>query len=134
MTMESWKLVVREGFFPGLSTKALEGVLPLLKANDPRLCQESTTEPAPLMCVQDWPVKAACFLGLCGWAERDFQETTVGDIEGFFATQCFQADQRLGEPAGCRWFLNWHDDSPRDRMLLELVGEVEAELARRKAA
>lgn len=41
---------------------------------------------------------------------------TVGAVEEFFAMRCFDADQRLGEPAACRHFLNWYDDTPRDEM------------------
>ena len=32
--------------------------------------------------------------------------------------------ERLGEPAACRWFLNWFDDTPRDQMRRELLAEV----------
>ena len=76
------------------------------------------------MCVQDWPVEAACALGYCGWQGDGLE--TVGEVEEFFARACFEADQRLGEPAACRWFLNWFDDTPRDEMRRELLAEVNA--------
>ena len=112
--MESWRLVWREGFVPVLSTAGLESLRDALRGDDPRLTQGSTTTPPPLMCVQDWPVEAACALGFCGWQGDELE--TVGEVEEFFARVCFEADQRLGEPAACRWFLNWFDDTPRDEM------------------
>jgi hypothetical protein len=120
--MESWRHVWREGFAPQISTDGLTALLKALEADDPRLQQGSTTTPAPLMCVQDWPVEAACCLGFCGWQGDGL--TTVGEVEEYFARLCFQADQALGEPAACRWFLNWFDDTPRAEMRRELAHEV----------
>ena len=54
-----------------------------------------------------------------------------GRSREFFARCCFEADERLGEPAACRWFLNWFDDAPRDTMRRELLAEVDAALAER---
>lgn len=127
--MESWRLVWRDGFVPTISTPGLESLRNALATDDPRLTQGSTTTPPPLMCVQDWPVEAACALGYCGWQGGDL--VTVGQVEEFFARACFEADQRLGEPAACRWFLNWFDDTPRDVMRRELLAEVERALALR---
>ena len=59
---------------------------------------------------------------------------TVGQVEEFFAKACYQADQRLGEPAACRWFLNWFDNTPRAEMRRELLAEVELALAVRATA
>ena len=73
--------------------------------------------------------RAACALGYCGW-QGDRLET-VGQVEEFFARCCFEADQRLGEAAACRWFLNWFDDTPRDEMRQELLAEVERAIADR---
>jgi len=128
-TMESWRLVWREGFAPVLSTTGLEALRDALLLDDPRLTQGSTTTPPPLMCVQDWPVEAACALGYCGWQGDTLD--TVGQVEEFFARACFEADQRLGEPAACRWFLNWFDDTPRAQMRRDLLAEVELALAER---
>src|ERR1041385_7183122 len=107
-TMESWRLVWRDGFVPVLSTAGLEALRDALRGDDPRLTQGSTTTPPPLMCVQDWPVEAACALGFCGWQGDELE--SVGQVEEHFAKCCFEADQRLGEAAACRWFLNWFDD------------------------
>jgi hypothetical protein len=130
--MESWRTVWREGFAPSLSTAGLEALRNALAADDPRLTQGSTTTPPPLMCVQDWPVEAACALGYCGWQGEGLR--TVGEVEEYFAKCCFEADQRLGEPAACRWFLNWYDDCPRDEMRRELLAEVERSLFERRNA
>jgi hypothetical protein len=126
--MESWRIVWRDGFVPTLTRKGLVSLHEALASNDERLTQGSTTTPPPLMCVQDWPVEAACALGFCGWqGERLY---TVGEVEEYFARCCFEADRRLGEAAACRWFLNWFDDTPRDEMVNELLGEVERAIAR----
>src|SRR5687768_13684310 len=127
--MESWQKVWRTGLAPLLSVEGLEALQGALERDDPRLTQGSTTTPPPLMCVQDWPVEAACALGFCGWQGDELE--SVGQVEEFFARACFEADQRLGEPAACRWFLNWFDDTPRDEMRRELLAEVELALADR---
>ena len=129
--MESWRFVWREGFVPVLSTPGLQALRQALLTDDHRLTQGSTTTPPPLMCVQDWPVEGACALGICGWLGDGLE--TVGQVEEHFARCCFEADQRLGEPAACRWFLNWFDDTPRSRMRHELQAEVERALSERNA-
>ena len=127
--MESWRKVWREGLVPLLSTAALEALRLGLVTDDARLLQGATTTPPPLQCVQDWPVEGACALGYCGWQGDNLE--TVAEVEEFFARMCFEIDQRLGEPAGCRWFLNWFDETPRDEMRPQLLTEVSRALARR---
>lgn len=127
--MESWRLVWRDGFAPCMKTEGLKVLAEALKSDDPRLIQGATTCPPPLMCVQDWPVEACCALGFCGWQGDALN--TVGEVEEHFAKCCFEADQRLGEPAACRWFLNWFDDTPRTEMRRELLAEVELALSGR---
>lgn len=131
-TEGDWRTVWREGFAPVLSTAGLTALRDALAKNDDRITQGSTTTPPPLMCVQDWPVEAACAIGFCGWQGDGLE--TVGEVEEHFARCCFEADQRLGEPAACRWYLNWFDDTPRGEMLRELLSEVERELDRRREA
>lgn len=128
--MESWRTVWREGFAPVLSTKGLEALRVALETDDPRLTQGSTTTPPPLLCCRDWPVEAACALGFCGWQGEGL--ATVGEVEEFFAKACFAADQLLGEPAACRFWLNWADDTPRDEMCRELLAEVNLTLEGRR--
>ena len=133
--IESWRKVWRDGFAPLLSETALAALRDALRADDPKLIQGGTTTPPPLMCVQDWPVEAGCVFGYCGAVENGgFGEATVGEAEEFFAKKCFDADNQLGEPAECRWFLNWWDDTPRPEAIRELLPEVDRELARRGAA
>jgi hypothetical protein len=130
--MESWKQVWRDGIAPILPTAGLEALATALETDDPRLVQGATTTPPPLLCVQDWPVEACCALGFCGWQGDGL--STVGQVEEFFAKCCFEIDERQDEHAACRWFLNWFDDTPRDRMRAELLPEVRRELERRAAA
>lgn len=127
--MESWRKVWREGLAPHLSTAALVALQRGLQIDDCRLLQGATTSPPPLECVRNWPVAAACVLGYCGWQGERLE--TVAEVEEFFARACFEADQRLGEPAACRWFLNWFDDTPRDEVRRRLLPEVNRLLARR---
>lgn len=128
----SWRKVWREGVAPLLSTPALESLQRALTNDDARLLQGVTTTPPPLQCVQDWPVEAACALGFCGWQGEGLE--TVAEVEEFFARTCFEIDQRLGEPAACRWFLNWFDETPRDEMRAKLSVEVARALAQRHSA
>ncbi len=127
--MENWRKVWRAGVAPQLSTAGLEALGRALRGDDERLLQGATTTPPPLQCVQDWPVEGACVLGYCGW-QGDRLET-VSEVEEFFARVCFEADQAMGEPAACRWFLNWFDDTPREEMRALLLPEVEQALAQR---
>lgn len=129
--MESWRKVWREGLAPLLPTKGLEALARALTDDDARLLQGATTTPPPLQCVQDWPVEAACGVGFCGWKGQDLE--TVAEVEEFFAGICFEVDQRLGEPAACRWFLNWFDETPREEMRRQLLGEVSRTLGQRLA-
>lgn len=129
--MESWRKVWRDGFAPLISDSGLAELAKALETDNPALGQGFTTTPPPLMCVQDWPVEAADAIGYCGWKGEDL--ATVGEVEEYFAKACFNADQRIGEPAACRWFLNWFDDTPRNQMRAELLAEVQHEQERRKS-
>src|SRR5262249_49069104 len=75
---------------------------------------------------------AACVVGYCGWQGEGLE--TVAEVEEFFARVCYETDQVLGEPAACRWFLNWFDETPRDEVRPELLAEVNRTLAQRRAA
>jgi hypothetical protein len=127
--MESWRKVWREGVAPLLSEQALAVLKRGLEGDDARLIQGATTTPPPLQCVQDWPVEAACALGYCGWQGEGLE--SVAEVEEFFARMCFEVDNRLGEPAGCRWFLNWFDETPRDEMRRLLLAEVNRAITER---
>src|SRR5215203_7259553 len=127
--MESWRKVWRDGLAPVLSTAGLKALRKALAKDDARLTQGSTTTPPPLQCVLDWPCEGACVVGYAGWQGDGLE--TVGEVEEFFARCCFEADNRLGEPAAVRYFLNWYDDTPRDEMRKQLLAEVERALADR---
>jgi len=129
--MESWRKVWREAVAPVLSSNSLESLRRGLATNDARLLQGATTTPPPLACVRDWPVKAACALGYCGWQGEGLE--SVAEVEEFFARLCCEIDNRLGERAGCRWFLNWFDETPRAEMRRLLLAEVNRALAEREA-
>lgn len=121
--MESWKKVWRDGVAPLLSARALEVLQTGLEQDDPRLIQGAICTPPPLQCVKDWPTESACALGFCGWQGEGLE--SVAEVEEFFARMCFEIDTRLGEPAGCQWFLNWYDETPRDEMRRLLLVEVQ---------
>lgn len=127
--METWQRVWRDGFAPGLSDAGLEALRDALVDDDPRLLQGCTTLPAALEDAVRWPVEAACVIGYCGWQSEGLE--TVAAVEEFFARACLDADERLGCPAACRWFLNWFDETPRDQMRELLLPEVVAILATR---
>jgi hypothetical protein len=130
--MDSWRHVWRDGLAPLISTLELEMLRTALVNDDARLQQGTTTSPPPLPFVQDWPVEAACALGFCGWQGDGLE--TVAEVEEYFARLCFEVDQRLGEPAACRWFLNWYDATPREEMRRLLLAEVQLALAQRFTA
>jgi hypothetical protein len=142
--MEMWRKTWRLAIAPQISTPALEALATALREDDPRLLQGATTSPPPLACVQDWPTEAACVIGFCGAVnyggfkmnpgetEPNKDAAPVATVEEFFARVCFEADQILKESAGCRWFLNWADETPREEMRRELLPEVELVLANRQ--
>src|SRR5438552_11848691 len=138
-TLEPWRDCWRRGIAPLLSIANLQALREALAADDPRLVQGATCVPPPLQCVASWPVEAACPLGYMGAMEhggiarlsRDNydkegklrrQDTgdyaTVEQVEMYFARLCFEADKLLGEPATCRYFLNWFDFTPRGEVLV----------------
>jgi hypothetical protein len=127
--MESWRKVWREGLAPQLPTAGLHALAEALARDDPRIIQGATTSPPPISSVLDWPIEGTCVIGFCGWQGEDLE--TVGEVEEFFARICREVDRWLGEPAACRYFLNWYDETPRDEMRRELIEEVRLTLAER---
>jgi hypothetical protein len=127
-----WKKCWRHGYVPQLSTHSLEVLRDALMKDDPRLIQGATTLPPPLQSVHDRPVEKACAVSFAGWQGEDL--TTVAEVEEFFARSAFECDQRLGEPAGCRWFLNMWDETTRADMFRLLLKEVNYNLVQRQAA
>jgi len=124
--MEAWRKVWREGVLPLLTKENLEVLLAALESDDQTLIQGATSQPPPLQCVADWPVEACCAFGYMGWKQG---LETVGEIETFFATMAYEVDCKIDEPAGCRFFLNWFDETPRDEMRRELSAEIRRNLS-----
>ena len=124
-----WQHAWRNGFAPAISTAGLVALRAALAADDPRLIQGDTTQPPPLACVADWPVKAGDPAAFCGWQGDELE--TVAEVEDYAARVWFQCDERIGEQGGCRHFLNWWDDTPREEARRELLAEVEREIALR---
>lgn len=117
----AWQTVWRDALAPLLSTDDLLALHAALTSDDARIIQGTTTSPPPLACVSDWPCEGACAIGFVGMTRG---LVTVGEVEEFFARMCAAIDQRLGQMAGCRWFLNHFDETPRDEMRRELLAEI----------
>jgi hypothetical protein len=129
--VESWRKVFRDGFAPIAPKKGLEAVRTALLTGDHALVRSTTTVPAPLGYSKRLPVEAACLVGMCYWRGEDLQ--TVDETEEAFGAACFEIDQRLKEPAACRWLLNWFDEAPWDEVVDGLLEEIDRELKRRAA-
>lgn len=129
--MESWRKAWQEGILPQMDDKALLSLLHALKENNPKLIQHATTQPPSLQCVEDWDVEGACALSWLGWQGGKLL-LTVGEVGEFFSRVCSHADQYLREPAGIRWFLNWYDNNPREKVFKTLAAEIEENLRQRE--
>jgi hypothetical protein len=130
--MESWKKVWWEGLVPLLSTPGLEALRQALARDDARLIQHAAATPPPSEIFHAEAVEGACALGYCGWHGERLK--TVGEVEAFYVHTCLAADEALGEPAACRRFLNWFDETPRADMRRLLLPEVTRALNRRQPA
>src|SRR5262249_1629855 len=109
--MERWRKVWREGLAPQISTKGLEALERGLLQNDDRLLQGATTSPPALDVMADCEVEAGCALCYCSW--QGDGRRTIAEVVQEFDRLCKAADAALGEPGGCRWFLDWFDLTPR---------------------
>lgn len=123
----AWLHAWRRGFLPLYSEVQLRHMLHGLETEDRNVLQGATCTPPPLQVVMDWPVEA-CDLTSYGFWMEGGTETTVAEVEEFFARTCFEADNLLGEPAGCRHWLNWYDEIPRDEMRDCMVREIRLDL------
>ena len=127
---EPWLRVFVDGFAPNMTDDELNAIRDGLVNNDHRILQGATTDPVPLPCVHDWPCNGSCPVGFAKLGTNP--EATVGEVESFFADKCYSCDRILGEPAACRFFLNWWDDTPRDEARLSLLEAVDDALAKRQ--
>ncbi len=130
--MEHWKHVWRTGFAPLLDVPALRALKRGLEVDDPQLVQGATTVPPPLSCVMDWACEGACAVGYAGW--KGCELDSIAEVEEFFARMCVAADELLGEPAECRWFLTWFDETPREIAFPQLIAEANLALEGRNDA
>jgi hypothetical protein len=76
-------------------------------------------------------VTGACAISYCAWHGEELR--TVGQVEAAFHRICDQADANFGEPAACRFFLNWFDETSRAEMRRQLLLETELALRDRVA-
>lgn len=128
----AWQRAWRVGIAPQLSVEGLRGLQTALKNDDPRLITGATTNPPPLACMEREPVQGCCPLcfGLLDGSSP--VAVSVGPLEECFAAACYRADQLLGEPAACRYFLNAVDEWSRPDLIRNLLPEVERALAERE--
>jgi hypothetical protein len=117
-------------FLTLVSEESLAALEDGLRTGDGRLVQKTTTSPPPMPCVSDWPCEGACLVGYCGWRGDGLE--TVGEVEEYFARMCFEIDRAIGEAAGCRWLLNWYDESPMAEVVAEVIPAIHRERARRR--
>lgn len=120
--LPAWVKVFREGLAPQLSTKGLLALKEALASDSPLLIQDATVLPFPTPNREDAPCVGACPIVFTAWQGDGIN--TVGELEELFSKMCYEADQRIGEPAVVRYLLNWFDDTPRDIMRAELLAEV----------
>lgn len=125
-----WLEVWDCGIAPQMTDEELTALADGLRDHDERIIQGHTTEPLPLLCVSDWPCEKADALGFAYLATHT--GALIGEVEQFFAQTCYQCDVDIGEVAACRWFLNWHDDTPKLIMFRDLLAAVENTIYRRR--
>jgi len=99
-----------------LSTESLEALPAGLVADDARLIQGGDDDAAAVAVRAGLAGRGACGLATAagrarGWRRWPRSRSSSPDV----------ARDRpcAGEPAGCRWFLNWFDETPRDDMRRE---------------
>ena len=120
--MKLWRQVWH-AFADEIGIDGCRALLVALEADDPRLHQGVTVHPPPLPTNLDCPPESACAVSLCGWLSEPGL-ISVGEVEEYFARVCHEVDQRLGQSGGCRHFLNWFDETPREEMRAALIPEV----------
>lgn len=128
--MQKWRRVWREGLAPHLSQPGLEALERALIQDDPRLIQGATCYPPLLDAFRKRKVEGTCAIGLCGWQGEGLSQ--VGQVEEYFQRACDAMDAVFSEPAACRHFLNWFDNTPRGQMRRELLLEVTLALCQRR--
>ena len=132
LIVQAWQKAWRDGLAPQFTTRGLEGLAAALERDDARLITGATTNPPPLQCTQDWAVECCCPVCYALLHGQPPDAVRVGELEEWFAEACWEADQRLGEPAGCRHFLNAVDEWSRPELIRNLLPEIKRTLAERQ--
>jgi len=117
-----WQRVFRDGIAPQLSTTALLALVNALEAKDETIVRGVGCLPKPTPANADETVTAADAACYAIW--RGYGVNKVGDLEERFAQLTFECDQLVGEPAGCRYFLNWWDDTELDTTRPQLAALI----------
>jgi hypothetical protein len=125
--MENWRHTWRCGIAPELSRSGLEALRMALLQDDPRLSQEGTL--VPITAPRDWPVEGADAIAYAGWRGEHLPDRN--QVEAYWADICYRVDRHFGQPAACRWFLNFWDTTPRDELFRAMLPEVELALTGR---
>ena len=120
--MEKWRRVWRVGLVPHLSRAGLVALRDALLWDDPRLLQGRISSPPPLDALAACAVAGACAIGFSCWQGDGL--TTNAQVLARFHRICESADAMFNEPAACRYFLNWFDETPRADMRRALLIEV----------
>ena len=120
--MTQWEEVFTKGFAPIMSDKELECLRDALINDSIELLQGQTTSPDLLDCIQYWPCKGACAIAYAGWKGQNLN--LLKEVEEYFSKLCFECDKFFDEPAICRHFLNWFDDTARSEVKSQLVPTI----------
>jgi hypothetical protein len=144
--MESWKEAWRFGIGPALSVAGLEALRNALAEDDRRLMQGQFVYPpvrpmrrrtnGAFSFSRGRQVTGGCAVILAGWLGDGI--TDARELHDYFETVCLSADLALADGHGMRLeqgktgpsfhFIEWFDNTPRARMRVELLPEVEREL------
>lgn len=127
--MSAWQTVFRKGIAPQLSTAGLLALRLAIEEDDPALMQGFTVCPLPVPGQYEHEPTEADPIAYAIWRGEGLR--TVREVEDRFAAVMFECDQMLGEPAACRWWTNWVDQTDRAEMRTALLVEVRAVLAER---
>lgn len=142
-SLPPWAYAWHVGIAPLLPTEGLRSLQTALRRDDPKLLQGATTVPPPLQATDEWNVEKGDPIVWCFWMGGDEGDnavektpldilTTVGDCEEAFTRICYEVNRLLGEPAGCRHFLNWWDETPREEAFRLMLDEVSITLDMRE--
>ena len=129
--MEKWRRVWRDrDRAAAVTSRFARSAIGSCSATIAGCCKASSPRRRRWMPTPIAPSSAAVPSVLCGWLGEG--RTSVGAVEEYFTAICEAADAAFGEPAACRFFFNWFDDSPR-RDAPRDVGGSDAALPERDA-